>query len=63
MKEKEGERVKKPGKGLRPYDKRPARENRENVHNVFIFLGQVLNMSRFDWKKILGKFLRKSYTW
>jgi hypothetical protein len=41
MKEKEGERVKKPGKGLRPYDKRPARESRENVHNVFIFLGQV----------------------
>ena len=41
MKENEGKRVKKPGKGLRPYDKRPARESRENVHNVSIFLGRV----------------------
>jgi len=41
MKEKEEEKVKKPGKGLRPYGKRTAREIIENVYNVYIFSGRI----------------------
>ena len=38
MKEKEEEKVKKPGKGLRHYGKRTVRKIRGKRTNVFIFL-------------------------